>query len=99
MFYNVKTRILLHSKHLDIYLVRYPEGHKVGPHIDMISSGRLYKLNMVLVKPEAGGKFHSEKNIFNLRDRVIFFRPDLYQHSVDKIRQGKRLLLSVALRF
>lgn len=99
MSYKVKTRILLHSKHLDMYLVRYPEGHKVGPHVDMVSSGKLYKLNMVLVKPEAGGKFHSEKSIFNLLNRIIFFRPDLYQHSVDKIRRGQRLLLSIALRF
>jgi hypothetical protein len=48
---NVKTRILPHSEHLDIYMVRYSEGHKVGPHIDMIPAGKLYKLNMVLVKP------------------------------------------------
>ena len=94
---NVRTRILLRSKRLNIYLVRYPQGHKVGPHLDMISSGRLYKLNFVLVKPKAGGEFVCERNLFNFAGRVILFRPDLYQHQVEKIRSGNRWLLSFAL--
>jgi hypothetical protein len=94
---KVKTRILFHSKRLNIYLVRYPEGHKVGPHVDMVSEGRLYKLNYVLAKPEAGGEFICEKNIFNLFGRLYLFRPDLYQHRVSKIERGNRWLLSFAL--
>lgn len=94
---NVKTRILLQSKRLNIYLVRYPQGHKVGPHLDMIADGRLYKLNCVLAKPKAGGEFLCEKNIFNLFGRVILFRPDLYQHRVSRIEKGSRWLLSFAL--
>lgn len=94
---NVKTRILLRSKRLNIYLVRYPEGHKVGPHLDMIAKGRLYKLNCVLVKPKVGGEFVCERNLFNLAGRVILFRPDLYQHHVEKIQRGNRWLLSFAL--
>ncbi len=94
---NVKTRILLRSKRLNIYLVRYPEGHKVGSHLDMIAQGRLYKLNCVLVKPKAGGEFLCEKNIFNLFGRVILFRPDRYEHRVSRIERGSRWLLSVAL--
>lgn len=97
MSLNVKTRILLHSKRLSIYLVRYPEGHKVVPHVDMVSEGRLHKLNCVLVKPKAGGEFICEKNVFNLFGRVILFRPDLYQHRVSKIEHGNRWLLSFAL--
>ncbi len=94
---KVKTRILFHSRRLNIYLVRYPEGHKVGPHIDMVSEGKLYKLNYVLIKPKAGGKFICEKNIFNLFGRLYLFRPDLYQHRVSKIERGNRWLLSFAL--
>jgi hypothetical protein len=94
---KVKNRILFRSKHLNLYLVRYPEGHKVGPHLDMTSEGRLYKLNCVLVKPKAGGEFICEKNIFNLFGRVYLFRPDLYQHRVSKIERGNRWLLSFAL--
>lgn len=94
---KVKTRILFRSKRLNIYLVRYPQGHKVVPHIDMISGGRLYKLNCVLSKPKAGGEFVCEKNIFNLFGRVYLFRPDLYQHRVSRIELGNRWLLSFAL--
>ncbi|MCM0612950.1 2OG-Fe(II) oxygenase [Marinobacter sediminum] len=94
---NVKTRILFRSKRLNIYLVRYPEGHKVGPHLDMISHGSLYKLNCVLAQPKSGGEFVCEKNIFNLFGRVVLFRPDLYQHQVSRIERGNRWLLSFAL--
>ena len=94
---NVKTRILLRSKKFNVYLVRYPEGHKVAPHLDMISEGRLYKLNCVLKKPKQGGEFVCERNLFNLGGRLILFRPDLYQHRVEKIQRGNRWLLSFAL--
>ncbi|WP_166254977.1 2OG-Fe(II) oxygenase [Marinobacter salicampi] len=93
---KVKTRILLHSRFLNAYLVRYPEGHKVVPHVDMVSGGRLYKLNCVLAKPRSGGEFICEKNIFNLFGRVILFRPDLHQHRVSRIERGNRWLLSFA---
>lgn len=94
---NVKTRILFHGQRLSIYLVRYPEGHKVVPHVDMISGGQLYKLNCVLRKPKAGGEFICEKNIFDLFGRLVLFRPDLHQHQVSKIERGSRWLLSFAL--
>ena len=94
---NVKTRILLRSRYLNVYLVRYPQGHKVGPHVDMVSAGRLYKLNWVLIKPRAGGEFICDKNLFNLFGRVYLFRPDLHQHRVSRIEQGNRWLLSFAL--
>ena len=94
---NVKTRVLYHSRRLNIYLVRYSQGHKIVPHVDMVSEGRLYKFNCVLIKPKAGGQFICEKNIFNLFGRLILFRPDLYQHRVSKIERGSRWLLSFAL--
>lgn len=94
---NVKTRILLRSKRLNIYLVRYPEGHRVGPHLDMISEGRLYKLNFVLIKPKEGGEFSCERNLCNLFGRIVLFRPDLHQHQVARIVRGNRWLLSFAL--
>ena len=97
MVTKVKTRVLFHSRHLSIYLVRYPEGHKVVPHVDMVSEGRLYKLNLVLVKPKAGGQFLCENNLFNLAGRLYLFRPDLYQHRVSRIERGNRWLLSFAL--
>lgn len=93
---NVRTRILFHSKRLNVYLVRYPEGHKIVPHVDMVSAGRLFKLNCVLVKPKEGGEFICEKNMVNLFGRLILFRPDLHQHRVSHIKRGNRWLLSFA---
>lgn len=94
---KVKTRVLLHSKRLNIYLVRYPEGHSVVRHVDMVSKGRLYKLNWILAKPSSGGEFICEKTIFNLFGRLYLFRPDLYEHRVSTIERGNRWLLSFAL--
>ncbi len=94
---KVKNRVLLQSRYLSIYLVRYSTGHRIVPHVDMVSEGRLYKLNCVLIKPGAGGEFICERNIFNLFGRLILFRPDLYQHQVSRIEQGSRWLLSFAL--
>lgn len=94
---NVKTRILLHSRWLNVYLVRYSPGHRIASHIDGISRGRLYKLNWVLRKPRRGGEFTCERTIFNFWGRLILFRPDLYAHQVSKIEDGNRWLLSFAV--
>lgn len=94
---KVKTRILFRSRYLNIYLVHYCAGHSIVPHVDMVSEGRLYKFNWVIVKPKAGGEFICERNIFNLFGRFILFRPDLYEHQVSKIERGNRWLLSFAL--
>ena len=94
---RVKTRNLFRSQRLNIYLVRYFEGHSIMPHLDMVSSGRLYKFNWVLIKPKKGGVFYCEKNRLNLFGRFILFRPDLYEHRVSRIEHGQRWLLSFAL--
>ncbi len=94
---NVRTRILMRSRFLNIYLVHYQQGHRISPHLDMVSSGRLYKLNCVLVRPRKGGDFRCEKNLCNLFGRVVLFRPDLHEHEVSRIEQGQRWLLSFAL--
>jgi len=94
---NVKNRVLFQSRRLSIYLVHYSQGHQIAPHLDMVSEGRLYKLNLVLVKPRAGGDFLCERSILNLFGRIVLFRPDLYRHEVSRIRSGNRWLLSFAL--
>lgn len=94
---NVKNRVLLQSRRLSIYLVHYSEGHQIAPHLDMVSQGKLIKLNVVLVKPTVGGEFLCENTIFNVLGRIILFRPDLYTHQVSKITSGNRWLLSIAL--
>ena len=94
---KVKNRVLFQSRRLSVYLVRYSAGHAIVPHVDMVSEGRLYKLNCVLIKPESGGEFSCERNMFNLFGRIVLFRPDLYRHEVSRIERGRRWLLSFAL--
>jgi hypothetical protein len=95
----VKTKVLLYSRKLSIYLVRYSAGHRVVPHIDAVEEGKLCKVNWVLLKPQQGGKFLCEKTILNLFGRWIVFRPDLYQHEVTRIERGNRWLLTFAFNW
>jgi hypothetical protein len=94
---RVINRSLLNTWRLSVNLVTYPEGHHVRRHNDPIGGGSYYKLNFVLIKPEKGGVFETDRVIFSLFKRVILFRPDLYDHSVSTIVRGKRVLLSIAL--
>ena len=94
---KVSNRVLFQLGGLTVYLVRYAAGHSVFPHVDMVSEGRLYKLNVVLVKPAAGGEFVCERTIFDLLGRVVLFRPDLHEHRVTRIEGGRRWVLSFAL--
>lgn len=93
----VINRHLFNTRRLNINLVTYPEGHRVMRHNDPMGGGSYYKLNFVLKKPVEGGVFETDRVIFSLFNRVILFRPDLYDHSVSTIKRGKRVLLSIAL--
>lgn len=94
---EVRNRVLFRSRSLSVYLVHYPAGHSILPHVDMMSEGRLYKLNCVLVKPKSGGEFICERTILDLLGRIVLFRPDLHRHRVTRIERGSRWLLSFAL--
>lgn len=97
MIAKVTNKAILSSKVFSINLVTYPTNHSVIKHIDPVQQGRYYKLNLILIKPKAGGIFKCSKCIINLFNRVYLFRPDKYDHSVSKIVSGKRVLLSFAL--
>ena len=94
---RVRNRVLFYSRRFSVYLVHSSRGHRIPPHVDMVARGRLFKLNLVLRKPQEGGEFACEKSLLNLWGRVYFFRPDLYVHEVGEIRRGDRWLLSFAL--
>ncbi len=93
---SVINRSLLSTRRLTVNLVTYPEGHHVLKHHDPVGYGSYYKLNFVLKKPSEGGVFRVQRAIFSLFNRVILFRPDLYDHSVSTIVRGSRVLLSIA---
>lgn len=78
----------------DFYLLKFPEGTEIPEHTDKVDVGfRHYRFNIILKKSPEGGEFISEKNIIDL-PRVKFFRPDLYNHSVTKVKGGTRWVLS-----
>lgn len=94
---RVRNKVLFTSKRISAYLVTYPNQHKVMTHIDPVPNGKYYKLNIVLKQPKVGGVFRCQKCILNLFGRIYFFRPDKYEHSVSRIEQGERKILSISL--
>lgn len=78
----------------DMYLIRYPEGSFISPHIDTVDSGRHFRLNIVLWQAQRGGDFVCKKPIFETK-RIKFFRPDVCEHSVTPVEKGRRYLFSI----
>lgn len=78
----------------DFYFLKFEEGSSIPEHIDPAKSGyKHYRMNIILKKSISGGEFISEKNILDFQ-RLKFFRPDLYKHSVTEVKGGSRFVLS-----
>ena len=78
----------------DCYLLRYRAGSEVPPHRDRVTSGRHYRLNVILRSAGEGGAFLSSQTIFATK-RIKFFRPDLCEHSVTRVSGATRYVFSV----
>ncbi|OZG73545.1 hypothetical protein BTA51_11105 [Hahella sp. CCB-MM4] len=78
----------------DSYLLRFPEGSAIKPHVDEVKQGRHFRLNVVLKEAGKGGEFICQNPIFETR-RIKLFRPDVSEHSVTKVEKGRRYLLSI----
>ena len=78
----------------DSYLIRYPEGSEIPPHVDPSPHGRHYRLNVILKAPRSGGEFVCEHPIFST-PRLKLFRPDMDVHSVTRVEGGSRYVLSM----
>lgn len=66
-------------KYFDVYLIKYQAGYEMPEHTDVVPHGHHYRTNIILY---GGGKFECKNVIFNLFNRVIFFRPDIEPHTV-----------------
>ena len=73
----------------DCYLISYKPNYRMPSHTDK-AEGKHYRLNVVL---RGSGKFVCEKTIFKLFNKVVLFRPDLYEHSMIN-GNSKRLVMS-----
>jgi hypothetical protein len=79
----------------DGYILKYEPYAILPTHIDQVKKGEHYRLNIVL----SNGPFstYCQKNIFSFfNQRIVLFRPDLYQHGmVNGYKQ--RIVLSLGL--
>jgi hypothetical protein len=78
----------------DCYLLRFPEGCSIPPHTDPVSDVRHYRLNIVIKQAILGGDFICDAPIFESK-RIKLFRPDINMHSVTRVEEGSRYLLSI----
>lgn len=78
----------------DTYLIRFPLGSEIKPHVDKVSSGRHFRLNIIIKNAQLGGEFICENSLFQ-SNRIKLFRPDITKHQVTKITKGSRYILSI----
>lgn len=79
----------------DCYFIFYDTNTYIPPHKDPAPEGyKMYRLNIEFTKAIEGGEFKCEKVIWSLFNRVFLFRPDLYEHSVNRVTKGTRHILS-----
>jgi hypothetical protein len=78
----------------DLYLLRFLIGTRIGPHTDKVESGEHYRLNIILKPARRGGEFQCADPIYVNR-RIKLFRPDRSEHSVTRIDEGTRDVLSL----
>lgn len=79
---------------LDMYILRFTEGAEIAPHVDAVSSGEHYRLNIVVKRALSGGEFVCASPIFESA-RIKYFRPDACEHSVTRVNKGSRYVLSI----
>jgi hypothetical protein len=79
----------------DCHFIRYKVGSYIPEHRDPVKPDlKHYRLNIELWPAKKGGELLCEKSIFRWGP-INFFRPDEALHSVTKVEQGIRYLLSI----
>lgn len=78
----------------DFYVLRFPTGSKIEPHVDEVQEKKHFRLNIVMIKAKNGGEFVCDNPIFET-SRIKFFRPDISRHSVTEVISGTRYVLSI----
>jgi hypothetical protein len=92
----LKKRLISNSLFLpfDLYILKFPENSYIPPHIDLVDTGKHYRLNIVLKHPKRGGEFICKNVIFENKF-IKLFRPDENEHSLTEILEGTRYVLSM----
>ena len=79
----------------DAYVLYYPKGSEILPHVDKVEHGRHYRLNIILKQADLGGLFICDDYLFQIYSRLFLFRPDIARHEVTRVHEGYRLVLSL----
>jgi len=82
----------------DAWLLRYPEGSDIPPHVDppLRDRARHARLNAVIAAPPAGGLLALDgvEVALAVGDAVVFY-PDRVRHEVSAVTGGERWIWSV----
>lgn len=79
----------------DFYLLKFPTGSKINTHVDPVATGmKHYRINIIIWRAIKGGEFVSEQTIVDW-PRIKLFRPDVVPHSVTRVEEGTRYVLSI----
>jgi hypothetical protein len=76
---------------VDAWLLDYPPGSSIPPHLDTVPLARHFRVNVIL---RTGGARYVGRSLFRLGERLVLFRPDRMTHSVEPCAR-RRLVLSV----
>ena len=77
----------------DIYIIRLKEGNRIPVHFDKVENYFHFRLNIILKKAKIGGNYIGESIYQN--NRLIYFRPDIMEHSVSEVFRGERYIFSI----
>ena len=83
-------------KYLDCFLIKFPNGSYIDKHTDPVDYGSAFRLNIILMRANDGGKFDCEGGPIWSWSRFTLFRPDKQPHSVSEVK-GYRLMVSVGI--
>lgn len=77
----------------DCYLLKFPKDSYIEEHIDPVEPNKKHhRVNVVIWKCSDGGEFI--KNDQPMKSRIQYFNPSDDPHSVSKVNNGTRWVLS-----
>lgn len=82
----------------DAWLLRYPRGASIPPHIDPPEAPGMQhvRLNAIVRAPARGGVLTVDGAVVALAEGdAVVFRPDAHEHAVSVVDDGARLVFSV----
>lgn len=97
-YYKLKLLVSKFFK-FDIYILKYPKGSYIDTHKDPVEGYEHHRLNIILKRPKKGGTFFCGARHCTGQypdyNRIIKFRPDILKHSLNRIEEGTRYVLSI----